>query len=78
MKNNKNLMDFSLKIITFTSYTSAKFKKALNELHLTRMLGIKNHLTLRILDYFIYGLNPEQQAFVFLFDRCSTSLSNIA
>ncbi len=30
VKNNKNARDFSMKIVNFKSYTSAKFKRALN------------------------------------------------
>lgn len=30
------------------------------------------------MDCFAYGFNPDQQAFAFLFDKCSTNLANVA
>lgn len=30
------------------------------------------------MDYFVYGLNADQQVFAFLFDKAYTSLANVA
>lgn len=66
-----------MKIIPFLSYNSIEFKKGLYEVYLNKQLGVKAS-TMRLLDYFIYGINMDQQAFIFLFERCLTSLANIA
>ena len=55
-----------MKIVPFKSYTSTEFKQALYELWLNRKIA-KNSNFIRLLDYFIYGMNEEEQGFVFLF-----------
>ena len=67
-----------MKIIPFKSYNNIKFKKAFYELYLNKQLGYRSNSTVQLLDYYVYGLNPDSQAFVFLFQKCSTSLANVA
>lgn len=61
----------------FSGYSTAKYKRILHELHITKQLS-KSHVTLKLMDYFVYGLNADQQVFVFLFDKTYTSLANVA
>lgn len=44
-----------------------EFKKAFYELWLNQKLGTKSNNVIKLLDYFIYGMIPEMQAFVLLF-----------
>ena len=78
VRNPKTGMEFSMKVIPFKSYTSIDFKKAFYELWINEKMGTRSNRTVKLMDYFIYGLNPDVQAFVFLFERCSTSLANVA
>lgn len=66
-----------MKLVPFTGYSTAKFKRILHELSISKLLS-KSYATLKLLDWFVYGLNAEQQVFVFLFDKTYTSLANVA
>jgi hypothetical protein len=66
VKNEKNLNEYSMKIIPFTSYTSMQFKKAFYEFYINKQLGLKSQ-TLKLVDYYIYGFAADQNAFVLLF-----------
>jgi serine/threonine protein kinase len=74
--NQKTGEEFSMKIVPFKSYTSSEFKRALYELWLHKVIG--RGAVVRLMDYFIYGMNEEEQGFVLLFERCITNLANIA
>ena len=66
-KNEKTSMEYSVKIIPFKSYTSKEFKKAFYELWINEKLGVKALNVVKLVDYFIYGMIPDLQAFVLIF-----------
>ena len=78
VKNLKTGLQFSMKVVPFKSYTNYSFKEAFYELWINQKVGSRSNFTVKLLDYFIFGLHSEMQAFVFLFEKCSTSLANVA
>jgi hypothetical protein len=46
-------------------------------LYLNKQLK-NNSSIVKLLDYYIYGVNTDKQSFIFLFEKCITNLANIA
>jgi hypothetical protein len=79
VKNDVTGVEYSLRVIPFRSYNSAEFKKGLEEvwIHQKKISKKDRNLFLTLDDAFVYGVNPDQQALVLLFERTNSNLFNI-
>lgn len=78
-KNDVTGVEYSLRIIPFKSYNSAVFKKGLEEvwIHQRKLTKRERNMFLTLDDAFVYGVNPDHQALVLLFERTSSTLFNV-
>jgi hypothetical protein len=63
-----------MRVIPFKGYNSHVFKKGLEEIWIHNNLPQKESLFLKLEDCFVYGVNPDRQALVLLFEKIDNSL----
>jgi hypothetical protein len=71
--NESQKIEYSMRVIPFKGYNSHVFKKGLEEIWIQNNLN-KKDFYLKLLDSFVYGVNPDRQALVLLFEKIDNSL----